>query len=95
VSLAFFAFRRHPHSWYAAGAELSVVRVASAQASWTVADKLCELVNRAQATHWHPRHPPSPWSKRPNPATGFAVKVAAVLARQTTPAIHHEDDRQG
>jgi hypothetical protein len=43
VSLAFSAFGRHPRSWYAVGTAFSAVRVASAQASSTVADKLCEL----------------------------------------------------
>jgi hypothetical protein len=45
VSLAFFAFGRHSRSWYAVGAAPSAVRIASAQARWTVADKLYELVN--------------------------------------------------
>ena len=47
MSLAFFTFGRHALSWYAVGAALPAMRVASAQASRTVADMPRELADIA------------------------------------------------
>jgi hypothetical protein len=103
VSLAFSAFERHPRSWYAVGAALSAVRVASAQASSTVADKLCELGDIAlrqgidiPAAH-HPVGEAAEYHNRIRGEGGQAqpTEMAAALTGHTTPAVHHEDDHRG
>jgi hypothetical protein len=103
VSLAISAFERHSRSRHAVGTALSAVRVASAQASSTVADKLCELGDIAlrqgidipaarhsvgEAAEYHSRIRGEGGQAQP-------TEMAAALTRHTTPAVHHEDDHRG
>ena len=87
MSLAFFAFGRRPRSWYAVGAALPAVRVASAQDSGTVADKLCEMVEIVLRQGIDIPATCIPWSKRPNIAAGFAGDMVRRSRRRCRPAL--------